>query len=860
MAPDASGATSVLYAQTRTSSIESRRQQHQAASANPTKLSCKQLPESVYDWINDLEQTRLTIYPALRDTVYLDHAASQPAPQQPIIDFARDVASTLYSNPHSRSTSAQQTNQTIDHTRSRVLHDLFGYSDNITSTHATDYDVVFTSGATASIKLVADGFNWHKPQTLTPLGDNYSRFIYLKQSHTSLVGIRGVALARNATVLALDSVEQLLQAVADVNCPHAQRHTLVAYPAQCNVTGSRLGTDLCRAIKRLNPSVKVLCDAAAYLSTSTLHIASIPLDEAPDYVACSFYKLFGWPTGLGALIVKRSAAHDIAHDPYFGGGTISAMSTSDPFWVAHRPVVATAVQDSVSPFPPVHDRFEAGTVPYLDVIALGHALEHHQRAFGSHDRVARHAIALANAARSKLSALRHFNNAPVVRIYTGLALESSKEALGPVIAMTLYDSLGKAIGHVDVDKLATLNGIQLRTGGLCNTGIWSRISGLDDDDLVKLKDLGRACWDDQQFDDNGAPLGLVRISFGASSTMSDVDAFVEFVKRFFVQPEPLDQYRTIRQDKQDADQVILDRLTVFPIKSCAGFQVSSWPIVETGLVHDREWMLVDADTGRAMSQKRWPRMVLIRPGLDLDKGVLTIDATGMPTLTIPLSPSPSLNLPCGDTARARVCGDVVPISRADPSTDSWFSTFLNHPCQLHRISNAQSRHVHSHTSSSPLETTIPLPLLLSNESPFLMISSGSVDQVNDWISSNEQTSSSSNNKISSSCFRANLQLSGLIEPFVEDEIELVKVGDQVFTSLGKCRRCLMVSIDQETGTKTKEPFNCLNLHRKDADTGRIHFGVHLMWRRDLSVTGDDNAQARLSTGDAVEVRWKQRLA
>lgn len=208
--------------------------------------------------------------------------------------FTRDITSTLYANPHSRSTASVQTALAIDRVRSRVLSSLFG----LTSGQAKSWDVVFTSGATASLKLVADAFPWQ--QTPRPC------FRYLKQSHTrqvggsnsncngtrhansvcSLVGIRGVARAHRATVEPLDAEEFLNLS------PPTGTLTLNAYPAQCNATGSRLGLAFSSEIKRMDPNAVVLCDAAAYLSTSVLDLGSCPTEDAPDFIACSFYKLF----------------------------------------------------------------------------------------------------------------------------------------------------------------------------------------------------------------------------------------------------------------------------------------------------------------------------------------------------------------------------------------------------------------------------------------------------------------------------------------------------------------------------------------------------------------------------------------
>lgn len=102
----------------------------------------------------------------------------------------------------------------------------------------------------------------------------------------SLVGLRGIALDRQATVEALEIDQFLSESIAS---PTPQLD-LAAYPAQCNVTGTRLGLGLCQHIKQRYPNRTVLVDAAAYVSTSPLSLGSVPLNHAPDFLVCSFYK------------------------------------------------------------------------------------------------------------------------------------------------------------------------------------------------------------------------------------------------------------------------------------------------------------------------------------------------------------------------------------------------------------------------------------------------------------------------------------------------------------------------------------------------------------------------------------------
>ncbi|KAJ6604131.1 molybdenum cofactor sulfurase [Mycena vulgaris] len=759
-----------------------------------------------------------TEYPSLVSTTYLDYAASAPPPISTIQRLSEKIATTLYSNPHSRSSSSVATSLEIEQCRGRILENLFGLDS---AQQRSQWDVIFTSGATASMKLVADAFPWQAG----------SRYCYLKQSHTSLVGVRGCALARGAVVDAMD-VDSMLESPQD-----DPRLTLFAYAAQCNATGQRLGLEYSRLVKQRHPNACILLDAAAYLSTAVLELGSIPLEDAPDFIACSFYKIFGYPTGLGCLVVKRSSASLLQRNGFFGGGTIDAISVSSPFWSHPRRSLVPG---------PIHERFEDGTLPFLSIIALGLALDAHRRLYKSHRNVSKHVSALLRFVTHELSLMHHANGRPVVKQHKAFGTSKYLEEPGPIIGFSLLGPSSEFIGHVHLEQLANLNGFQIRTGGLCNTGVLSSALDINDQDLMDEYARGRSCWDDEEFggvDKNiNRPLGIARISLGASSTIDDVLQWVSFIRRYFVVSEAvvtLSKPLSI-QETAISSAARLQTLMLYPIKSCAGQAVpenSSWQIIATGLLYDREWMLLDAASGRTLSQKQYPRMALVQPSVDLIRRHLVVCATGMPDLLLPLDASDE-----GSMA-ANVCNDVVAVSSSGGTADEWFSSFLGVQCTLHRLSGGASRHAHFDRATSSV------PILLSNESPFLLISQPSVDQVNEWISEGS-ADPASEDPVHPACFRANFLLTAStspLRPFFEDTVDLLRVGTETFQVLARCRRCLMVCVNQETGRKTKEPFSCLARRRKSA-RGKIEFGVHLMWREDLSQGG---AKPTVRVGDPV---------
>jgi molybdenum cofactor sulfurtransferase len=155
----------------------------------------------------------------------------------------------------------------------------------------------------------------------------------LRESHNSIIGLRRFAEEINAKKIQAITEDDFFS-VFDNNPEHLQTdsipcdnssniiYNLFAYPAQCNFSGSRFPLTWIRQIKKFNKinnsKTLVLLDAAAYVSTSLLSLAEV--DTSPDFITISFYKMFGYPTGLGALIV-RSELESILRKRYFGGGT-----------------------------------------------------------------------------------------------------------------------------------------------------------------------------------------------------------------------------------------------------------------------------------------------------------------------------------------------------------------------------------------------------------------------------------------------------------------------------------------------------------------------------------------------------------
>jgi molybdenum cofactor sulfurtransferase len=758
--------------------------------------------------------------------------------------FTADMVSNLYGNPHSTSSASQNTSRRIEDARMRLLQ-MFGADPE-------EFDVVFVANATAGIKLVMDAFRDC---------ENGFWYGYYRDSHTSLVGLREVA--REHTCLGSETeVDQWIQSTDQESGP-PPRARLFAFPAQSNLNGRRLPLAWCRQIRRLSKTYSLL-DAAALVSTSPLDLGNS--STAPDFTVMSLYKIFGFPD-LGALIVRKSAAHVFQARKYFGGGTVDMVVCFKEQWHARK-------SESV------HEQLEDGTLPIHSIVALHSALDVHQELYGSLSQISRHCAVLAKRLYERLAQLRHVNGQKVCELYKDPSADyDNPSTQGPVVAFNIRNVQGGWVTNSEVEKLASIRNIQLRTGGLCNPGGITSFLQLEPWEMKRNFSAGLRCGSEDDIM-HGKPTGMIRLSLGAMTTLKDVDTFLEFMEEFFVEKAINNELFSPVLSPLAGGRYYVESLMVYPIKSCAGWRIPpnhSWHVHKEGLAWDREWCLVRPGTDAALSQKRYPRMALIRPSIDFEKGVLRVafadSKAGIDAITVPLSVDPALFSRSNDFAlkNARVCGDrVAARTYESPAITAFFTQALGVACQLARFPadgpTGSSRHAKAHLQSFQLRKsrnmpgTFPnegqadaiaqRPILLSNESPILTISRSSLNRLNEQIKSN------GGKAVHAEVFRANIVIAechrstpGFQEPYAEDHWRAMQIGHQIFEMLGSCRRCQMVCIDQETAVKNQEPFVTLAKTRRF--DGKVYFGQHTCHVR-LAADASHEAQTpTITAGDAV---------
>ena len=450
------------------------------------------------------------------DTTYLDHAGITPYAKSLVTKTMRDLHSHLYGNPHSQSPSSILSMERVEKARLLMLE--------FFRAHPEHFDLIFVANATAAMKLVADGLQG-RHHSGTDEGFWYG---YHAAAHTSLVGVREVATA--STCFDSDEDVETWLSGSRQGCqrsPPGQvvcKNGLFAYPAQSNMNGRRLPLNwpgrLRHSPRFAHRNMFSLLDAAAYVTTAQLDLSDH--QEAPDFVALSFHKIFGFPD-LGALIVRKEAGHVLRRTrrDYFGGGTVDMITNG-------------AREDSwhASKLGSLHEAMEDGTQAFHSILALEPALQVQQKLYSDMASVSQHTCRLSKYLYDSMSKLSHANGVALCRIYKDPSSRyGDSKTQGPTVAFNIQTSAHEWIKKSYVEQLAVVNGIQLRTGGVCNPGGIAWALGFT---VEKMKDNyaeGLRCGNGVD-ELNGKPTGIIRVSLGAMSNEHDITVLLAFLRLF----------------------------------------------------------------------------------------------------------------------------------------------------------------------------------------------------------------------------------------------------------------------------------------------------------------------------------------
>ncbi|VEU34497.1 unnamed protein product [Pseudo-nitzschia multistriata] len=822
---------------------------------------------------------------AFEREVYLDYAgAALPSRSQLERAFAAASAGPVLANPHSSGPAASRASEDIEKSRRRVLEHLGASPGRYASLRLPEgprsgqdispqppsamdvhpgYEVLFTPGATEAFRTVAERFPW-RPGGVDRGGggggneEKRSIFAFVSNSHNSVVGMRAVALRKGAAfccltpeelqqltsvgdferledrVLENHSVEKKCQNNNDNDKPHntngprkgcgrhgmrEHRRHLLVFPSECNFGGDRPDAKSILAAARKS-GWHTMLDIAKHAATDEVRLNQLD----PDFAALSFYKLFGHPTGLGALLVRRPSVEVLLEASTVGGGHYQGGGSVDlvlPFrgYTVPKPGLASLA---------------SGTCHFRGIADLSHGFDALER-LGGMPAVHRHAVSLAGELARRLSEMRHANGRMVVRIYGAWAGRGGEHrqnnGIGPTVALNVVRSDGSPVGYSEVSKLASLHRppIQLRTGCFCNPGACQRALGVGEETALEhYRTTGHVCGDHIDLD-GGTPTGAVRVSFGKDSLWEDMDVFVRFLETTFRNHNPETSPVVTGgnapghcepKSGPEESKVSVSELYLFPIKSCAAQRAPKWPLVLPSgkLRYDREFALVDR-SGTVLRLQKHPKLGLVSPVVDLEAGTMTVSAPGCEDLVVGLSETlyhggENAVRVCGDTCGGRVWGDA--------SVSDWFASFLGIECWLAR-----------YDSSLATDRVIKDRPGFSNEQPILLVSESAVATLNGVLSEQDQPPCTAKR------FRANIVVKGhttrgghpasdRCHGHAEDEWKTVRLSRNhrlEFSVEGDCPRCAMVDYDPETGQKGKTLRALASYRRRN--NGRIVFGIFL---------------------------------
>lgn len=448
-----------------------------------------------YETTRALDRLRETDYGRLdrAGQTYLDYTGASLYAERQVAAHMAFLRSEVLGNPHSANPASRLATGFVNEARAAVLAH-FGAS-------AEEYAVVFTPNATGAIKLVAESF---------PFGAG-SELLLTFDNHNSVNGMREYADARGAPVtyipLALPDLrvdEERLMAELDRPAGGAR---LFAYPAQSNFTGVRHPLDWIEQAQLRGWTV--LLDAAAYVPTSPLDLGTVK----PDFVALSFYKMFGYPTGVGCLLARRDALARLARPWYAGGTTVfSSVQNFHGTGTGHH-------------LTPGHEGFEDGTINFLAIPAVTIGLRYLGEDVGVH--VVRERVrCLTGWLLDRAAALRHGNGAPLVEVYGPRDLVDR----GGTVLLNVLRPDGARVDANAIQADAAERGISVRSGCHCNPGGCEVALSYRPGVMVGCAPEGRGGEASTPLSAPGHLDGAVRVSFGVASTFGDVVRLVDFLE------------------------------------------------------------------------------------------------------------------------------------------------------------------------------------------------------------------------------------------------------------------------------------------------------------------------------------------
>lgn len=246
----------------------------------------------------------------------------------------------------------------------------------------------------------------------------------------------------------------------------------------------------------------------------------------------------------------------------------------------------------------------------------------------------------------------------------------------------------------------------------------------------------------------------------------------------------------------------LSAIHIYPVKSLGGISLPQAHLTDRGLSHDRRWMLVDPQ-GLFISQRKQAKMALLRPELLSDGLRIRHKTDTRNPLFIPFQPP-------GDQRMTVSVWDSICVGQlVSPEADAWFSDALEQDCRLVYMPDETRRAVSAKRAKNGEIVSF------ADGYPHLIIGQASLDLLNEKLES----------PLPMDRFRPNFVFTGGA-PHEEDTWFAFRIGGVLFRGVKPCVRCELITIDQETAVRGKEPLRTLATYRRVGN--EVQFGQNLL--------------------------------
>jgi len=267
------------------------------------------------------------------------------------------------------------------------------------------------------------------------------------------------------------------------------------------------------------------------------------------------------------------------------------------------------------------------------------------------------------------------------------------------------------------------------------------------------------------------------------------------------------------------EKYIVSEINIYPVKSLGGISLRESKLTTRGLQYDRRWMLVD-DMNLFITQREFNQLCLFKMSFE-NNGFKITNEKHSSSISIPFG------IESGTSENVVVWDSSCTAIHYSSEADKWISDILNYKCKLMYMPESSEREVNPDFA---VKNDI---VSFADGYPILIIGQSALDNYNNI----------SGNNFKMNRFRPNLIFTGGA-PHEEDTWKKFILNDTDFYVVKQCGRCMITTIEQETGISDKEPLATLAKYRTVNNS--IKFGMNL-------ISGALNENSCVKVGDEINV-------